>query len=300
MDERQAQIRERAGLEESRLNQEFIEWLRKWGTPILMVVAVLAVGYALRDLFHKASDTKLDTAFQELDSVGNSGNASPDALLAIASDYEGKGAVSGIARLEAADAYLDAVRRGIKPGAQFKTGGQPGELDNAADALTNEDRTKFLAQAGELYQKVYDEASGKSGQQLLTINALYGLAAVAEGQDQTDKAKGYYDQIAKLADATQFSQLGALAKERGGKLDQLKSVPKLFAKSELPPVPKAPEPAPIPAPAPAPASAPAPAATPEPTPGTAPSSPTAPAPAPPEPAPAPAPSPAPPPAENPK
>jgi hypothetical protein len=42
MDERQTQIRERAGLEEARYNQDFIEFLRRFGTPILMVAAVIA------------------------------------------------------------------------------------------------------------------------------------------------------------------------------------------------------------------------------------------------------------------
>src|SRR3954466_11659733 len=69
MDQRQAQIRERAGLEESRLNQEFIEWLRKWGTPMLLAVALLSVAYALRDKWHKAADDKLDNGFGELAAV---------------------------------------------------------------------------------------------------------------------------------------------------------------------------------------------------------------------------------------
>src|SRR4051812_13198792 len=115
MDERQTQIRERAGLEESRLNQEFIEWLRKWGTPIMLVVAVVAAAYALKDRWNKAADNKIDQGWQELEAVKQGGNVSPDALISLASDYEGVAAISPMARLEAADAYLDALRRGIKP-----------------------------------------------------------------------------------------------------------------------------------------------------------------------------------------
>jgi hypothetical protein len=299
MDERQAQIRERAGLEESRLNQEFIEWLRRWGTPILMVVAALAVAYALRDRWHKAVDTKLDAGFEELASATTGGNSSPDTLLAVASEYEGHASISNLARLDAADAYLDALRRGVKPGAVVKAEkDHEGELENPDDALSDADRVDFLKRAGDLYEQVYDQTASRSGQQLLTLNALYGLAAVAEGRQEFDKAKGYYEQIAKLAEANALPAHVALANERIKTLPDLQTVPKLFKKAELPPPPKKEEPAPpavtsAPAPAPAPApEGPAPGANPPAAPA-----PTTPSPAPgsatPVPAPTPAPAPAP-------
>jgi hypothetical protein len=296
MDERQAQIRERAGLEESRLNQEFIDWLRKWGTPILLVVALLAVGYNVKDRWHKARDTKLDAGFEELTAATMGGNSSPDTLLSIASTYDGHAAISSLARLDAADAYLDAIRRGVKPGAVLKTkeGTPTGELENPEDILTDSDRTNFLKLAGDLYQEVYDKCSTESGQQLLTINALYGLAAIAECRQEFDKAKGYYEQIAKLADASSLPAHAALANDRIKTLPDLVKVPKLFTKAELPPPPKPEEPpAPAVTPIAAPPSAPVPQA---PAPGTAPAEPSSPTPPPATPAPAPAPTPEPTPA----
>jgi hypothetical protein len=310
MDERQAQIRERAGLEESRLNQEFIEWLRKWGSPILMVVAVLAVAYALRDRWHKAADSKLDQGFEELAAATSGGNSSPDALLALANTYDGHAAISALARLEAADAYLDALRRGVKPGAVLKVENnrQTGELENPDDALTDADRTDFLKRSAELYQQVFDQTSAKAGQHVLTINALYGLAAVAEGRQELDKAKGYYEQIAKIAEANAMPAHAALANERIKKLPELQNVPKLYAKAELPPAPKKEEPAaptitPVsgpPAPVPAPpavlpdvlSNQPPAAPAPSPAPAPAPTDPGATPPANPAPIPAPAPAPA--------
>ena len=47
MEERQTQIREGAGLEESKLNVEFIDWLQRWSTPILLLVAGAALGMGL-------------------------------------------------------------------------------------------------------------------------------------------------------------------------------------------------------------------------------------------------------------
>jgi len=308
MDERQAQIRERAGLEESRLNQEFIDWLRKWGTPILLVVAVLAVGYALRDRWHKAADTKLDGGFEELAAATTGGNSNPDTLLAIASEYDGHASISSLARLEAADAYLDALRRGIKPGSVLKQDkDHVGELENPEDVLTDADRTDFLKRAGDLYQLVFDQTSPKPGQQILTLNALYGLAAVAEGRQEFDKAKGYYEQIAKIAAANSLPAHAALANDRIKRLPDLQTLPRLFSKAELPTPPKREEPpaptiTPVSGPPSAPPAAPAPGATAPPSPASAapgspaPASPTStPAPANPTPDPA-----APPPAPAPK
>ena len=162
----------------------------------MLVVAVLAVGYNLKDRWHKARDTKLDAGFEELTAATTGANSSPDTLISIASTYEGHASISSLARLDAADAYLDAIRRGVKPGAVLKPGkdgaAPTGELDNPDDILTDADRTTFLKQADDLYQQVYDKCSKESGQQLLTINALYGLAAIAECRQDFDKAKGYY------------------------------------------------------------------------------------------------------------
>ena len=179
------------------------------------------------------------------------------------------------------------------PAAQLSTEkGKEGQLDNPDDAITDKDRTDFLARAAELYQKVYDNTNGKAGHELLTINSLYGLAAVAEGRQELDKAKGFYEQIAKLADASHFPAHAALANDRIKKLPDLATAPKLYTKAELPPVPKKEEPAPPVVENPAPAPAPTPAATPTPAPAPGTETPASPAP-PANPNPAPAPTPAP-------
>lgn len=291
MDDRQQQIRERAGLEESRLNQEFIDWLRKWGTPILFVAALAAAGFALKQRMEKSHAEKVDNAFIDLDNASQGENPSPDSLTRVANDYEGVKSVSLLARLDAADAYLSAVQRGVKFGATLKTndkGQQDGTLESADQALTPEDRTTYLSSAGELYQAVYDKASNDAGKKLLTLSAMYGLAAVAEGQSTFDAAKDWYQKIESLTDKTPYAAHAELAKARIAKLDELAKVTPPLALAELPkrPEPPAPPkpvvtPAPAPGPAPVadpttttptttPTTPPAPAATPENAPGSAP------------------------------
>ncbi len=240
MDPRQTQIRERAGLEEGRYNQDFIDWLRKWGVPILFIFAVAAAGYGLRDRYKRAQDNKLDEAFSELELASASANPSPETFLQIAQTFDGKASVSTLARIDAADVYLDSARRGVRPGAALKA---DGELEKPEDALTADDRTNFLGKAGDLYQQAYDETHGDPGKRLLTISALYGVAAVSEGKQNLERAKSAYEEIANLAVAGGFLAHESVARDRLAKLQSLKDPAKVYSKAELPPVPEAPKPA---------------------------------------------------------
>ncbi|HYE63037.1 MAG TPA: hypothetical protein VD997_13655 [Phycisphaerales bacterium] len=234
------QIRVGAGLEESKYNEEFIDWLRKWGVPILFVVALVAAAYGLRMRWRQSQEAKLDTSFSELESVISGANPSPDSLLQIASDHADAGsAVAAIARLEAADAYLDSVRRGVRPGVTVKA---DGTLDKPEDALKPEEKAGFLTKAGDLYAQVYNDLRNDDGKRILAIGALYGMAAVAEDQNDLAKAKANYDEIVKLAEAGGLTAHIEVAKERIAKLDELKNVTPPFAKADLPPVPEAPKP----------------------------------------------------------
>jgi hypothetical protein len=238
MDERQAQIREGAGLEESKLNVEFIEWLRKWSTPMLMVVAVVALGFLLYQRWERAKLAEVDRAFGELDSALTSPNPSPESLKAIADSYEAVRAVPTIARLSAADLYLSTVRTGIKPGAQVKPDGSV----DATEVLSDEERSKSLNEAERLYKAVLDKTVGSNATVLHAISAAYGLAAVAESRGDLDKAKSYYEQVQKMADAAGFPEHSKVAKQRIDELPTLKDKPKLYVLSELPKPPEPPAP----------------------------------------------------------
>ncbi len=240
MDDRHTQIRERAGLEEARYNLEFIDWLRRWGVPILFIVALLLAAWGLRERYLRAQAVKLDESFAELEAVASGANPSPESLLQIAADHEsGRSSVADVARLEAADAYLDSVRRGVRPGVQVKA---DGTLENPEDALSDADRAAFLKKAAELYQTVYSKTRSDAGRQVLTIGSLFGLAAVAECQGELSAARGHYEEIIKLADVSGFASYGAVAKKRLENLPSLENPPALYAKAELPPVPEPPKP----------------------------------------------------------
>lgn len=290
LEERQRQIREGAGLEESRLNTEFIEWLKKYSTPVLLVVAVVAGGYALYHRYKRDQALKMDAATVELEAALTA--ASPTNLLAVASDHASRGAVPLIAKLSAADLHLDAFRTGVPAGIMLKP---DGGLPDGTSLLSEADRQSELTKAAELYQAVLDGTDSTTGQQLAAVNAAMGLSAVAESKGDFDKARQNYTLAADKAKNIGFTDLAALAQKRIESLDSIKTLPKLPATSELHaslrpveqptttplsniqlkdangnPINMSPTPMPAPATTPAPAPAPAPAAAPTPAPAPAP------------------------------
>lgn len=231
MDERHAQIKEGAGLEESKLNVEFIDFLKRWSTPVLIVIAAIAVGYFLYQKRKEAKSEALSAAFVELEAARSAG--SPAVLLSVAEDHAGQGAVAQIARLSAADIYLASYRSGIRPGAPLDPA--TGIPEDPEDVLsTDEARNQQLSTAEGLYQRVVDSTSGKVEMAQHSIGALFGLAAVAECKGDTAKAGTYLDQIESIARTADMPEFIELAKKRAQTLGTLADLPKLYTKAELP------------------------------------------------------------------
>jgi hypothetical protein len=251
IDNRHTQIREGAGLEESRLNVEFIEWLRKWSTPLLIVIAVAACGYVLYHKYHVRRETRANEAFASLETVLSGGNPNPTSLLSVADEYAGVRAVPMMARLEAADLYLSAVRRGVDPGAQV---GSDGKVSSDSDLMDEQERTTSLNEAARLYQAVLDECAGKPELAIHAIGATFGLAAVAECRGDMAAARSQYEAVKALAKQAGFSAQEKIADERIAGLDGRAQMPTLYEASALPKMPWIKEPPTDAAPAPAPAT----------------------------------------------
>jgi hypothetical protein len=238
MDPRQAQIRERAGLEESRLNQDFIEALRSYSTPVLLVLAIAAGGYVALTKYRKAQIEKLESAFTEFEAANSSTAPSPESLKRVAEDHGKVGAVAVLAKLRAADAYMDSVRSGLRPGAKVTS---TGALEKPEDAITDEERKTFLASAEALYAEVAQRTANNTPQLPLRVGAIFGLAAVAESRQDYDGAKAKYDEVVRVSEHTPFKMHAEVAKARIAKLDELKNLPKLYSEAELPADPTAPK-----------------------------------------------------------
>ncbi|MBX3376979.1 MAG: hypothetical protein KF678_08250 [Phycisphaeraceae bacterium] len=236
MDDRQTQIREGAGLTESKLNVEFIDWLRKWSTPILGLIAVVALGIVLMNRLERSRAAALDRAFEELETAARSATPNPETLKAVAAENAGIRAVPILAEMEAADLYLRSTRLGLRLGAKPKDDGTfPTE-----ELLTPEQRDANLAEADRLYRKVLDATASDKKKAVHALGAAFGVAAVAEARGNLDAAKQAYERAASIAESAGLKGQVAVAKSRIENLGKLAEAPKLLAQADLPKPPAPP------------------------------------------------------------
>ncbi len=251
MDERQQQIKAGAGLEDSRINQDLVDFLQKWGSWILMALAVAALIYAGMQWLERQRVAKVNEAFAALEGAGGGANPNPDALRRVADEYEGVESVAELARIKSADVLLDSVRMGIRSGAQINNDGSVGQIDpdgnvnSEGELLSDEERSRFLDQAQSLYASVLDATRGKEGKQTLAINAAFGLAAVYETKGEADRAREQLDLVVELAEQAGFPAIARLARSRTESLTTEAPGP-LLARADLPELPAPPEPEPAP------------------------------------------------------
>lgn len=228
MEERQRQIREGAGLEESRLNVEFIDFLKRFSTPLLMAIVLIAGAYFAWNRYRIRDERLTDEAFAQLDAAVEAKN--PVSLLRVAEENP-RGPIPLLARLSAADFHLDASRTGVPLGVTLDS---KGDLPPDTQPLTDDQRAEELRKAADLYQQVLDGSSGRRGLLEVSLVALHGLAACAESRGDIEAARGFYDRVIESANASGLPEWAKRAQKLKSSLDDLAAVPRLYKTSELP------------------------------------------------------------------
>lgn len=228
LEQRQTEIQEGAGLTESRLNRDFIDFLKKWGGVILLVILAITAGYlGLRRLSEHREQTRA-AAFDDLEAARASGN--PAGLVQLADEHSGQGAVPVLARLEAADAYRVAAYRGLAPGAAVES---DGSVKDPKDILNAEGRERLLAQAATQYQLALDGAEADPGMAIQAISARFGLAAIAETRGQTEEARKQYEAAQAHATRAGFTDLAETAKRRIATMSEFVEMPVLLSRADV-------------------------------------------------------------------
>ena len=236
-------IVEGAGLEESRLNQEFIDWLRKWGSPLLLVLCAAAAAWAGWQWWSRQQGKALNEAYVQLAAAEES--KSPDGLLRVAREHTSRGAVAVLATLRAADLYYESALTRLAPG------GTPGK---AEDALSDEQRSANLEQARGLYAQAATLAGEKREWAVHAVTAKFGVGSVAETLGKADDAQRAYTEAAAIATKADLPALAAIAEKHKADVPTMIALAPLRMTEQVAssrrPQPKAPEaPAPIIAPA---------------------------------------------------
>ena len=212
MDDRQTEIRAGAGLEDSRINKEVIDFLNKWSSPVILVFAIAALVWAGLRWMEQKKVEKIDRAFGDLQAATMGGNPSPASLNVLAETYAGVRSVPVIAKLTTTDLYLTAYLRGVQPGSEISR--LTGEPVNEGDVLDENQRQLYLDQAGDLAKEVIALTEGDDGKALLTIHGLIRAGAVAECKRDFDAAASNYNRVITLADQIQMPALGAFGQMR--------------------------------------------------------------------------------------
>ena len=214
---------QQADLSESRVNDDFVLWLKTWGQNLLLVVLVIAALGMGWFWWQQKKERERDNAWSELE-----GAALPAALQEIAARHEGKDSIALFAELEAADTYLLAVI----------TEKRFDRDANAIDAaMTPELRAEWLREADRLYKKVADRVSAakSTGEYGFLFGALFGRAAVAEDMGDLKAAEGFLREIETRAKGTDFATAGEVAAKRLASLAAVGSPVKLPSKPVVAP-----------------------------------------------------------------
>ena len=132
MDDRLKQV-QTTDLTDSRLNHEFVAWLKTSGMNYLLMLLLVACAFLAWDWWNRKQDEAIDTAWTELSSA-----TSPAALRGVADTHASVDGVAELSLLTAGDILLQSARTGLRPG--LAAGDEGAEL-------TAEDKTSTLQEA---------------------------------------------------------------------------------------------------------------------------------------------------------
>ena len=197
-------------LTESRLNSDFLFWLKTKGPNYLLLAMLVLCGFMGLNWWENRMALARDGAWNEFLSA-----QTPQALIEVANKHTDTDAISQLATINAADAYMQSIQMNKR----FDR--EAGATDAA---MTPELRAEYLAEADRLYAKIVSEGSQSAGpRSLLTVAALFGRASVAETKNDPTQAALFLTQAQELAAKT-YPQLAKVAQHRKETLPQLANV----------------------------------------------------------------------------
>lgn len=175
-DNRLSQIKE-TDLTESRLNEEFVTWLKTKGLNWLLLVLVALLGWMGWNLWQQKQAEARDVAWEELAAA-----TLPVSLEEVAVRHGAIDSVAAMAYLAAGDRYLSSIQNGVR-------------FDRTADQvdyrLDAETRAEFLDAADAAYRNAITavEAAGPDPEGTLSpllMAAWFGRAAIAESRGELE------------------------------------------------------------------------------------------------------------------
>ena len=216
MDERLKQVHQ-TELSESRINEDFVEWLKTKGPQYLLIMLVGVCGYLgwFRWKQHKAN--YYNGAWAEFVQC-----QLPGSFEDVAQRYADVPGLPQQAMRAAADIWLKSVQNGTVLGDE-----------QAAQVLNDEQRLDYLERAGTIYHTLANADDGSLAMTLYTVSAMQGIAVVAESTGDIDEATRWYDDAARRAEFF-YPELARRIRERAATAGEYAEPVRLPTKAELP------------------------------------------------------------------
>jgi hypothetical protein len=205
MDKRLQEI-QHGTLTESRLNSDFLYWLKTKGPNWLLGAMMVFCAIMGWNWWENRAAQSRDSAWNELLTA-----QTPQALIEVANKHGGTDAISELATLNAADAYMESLRSNKR----FDR-----EAGAADAAVTPELRTEYLAEADRLYAKVAGDGKATGPRGLLQVAGLFGRAAVAETRGDAAQAEQFLTQANQMTQKS-YPHIAAIALEHQRSLPEL-------------------------------------------------------------------------------
>lgn len=181
MDRERLQQVQQSDLSESRVNEDFVNWIKTSGPWYLLAVLIGIAVYMYIVNIQRAELRAREQAWFDFSEAVMP--ASLEDVATIHGDIDG---IANLARLRAANTYLQAMQSNLAIGSTMEDG----------TPLSEEDRSKGMEHATMLYKQVIESDDGSFGDTIVTVNALNGLAALSESVGDIDMARTYYEQSA--------------------------------------------------------------------------------------------------------
>lgn len=183
-------------LNESRVNEDFLDWLKGWGLNILLGLLVALLGVVLWHRYQQGAEESRDAAWVQYAQAMSA--PGPELLEQVAAtpDVADVDAIGLLARTRAAERYMNAVLAGRQLREDLVPEDEPAPEPAPLDAET---RADYLDRADALYADVVAADDGTSAMTIHAWTGLMGRAAAAEARGEMDAARDFYAEAAERA-----------------------------------------------------------------------------------------------------
>lgn len=191
-------------LTESRINDDFVFWLKKNGMNYLLVVLIAACALLGFNYWQRKNVEKTATAWSDMMNA-----TLPEALEQVAKDHADVPQVAMMALLSAGDLRLRQIQSGVVTPAQGTTPAVV--LDEAGRKIAQDAADEDYRNAADLATKA--AGGSRANAALVVLQSLFGRAAIAESRDDIEASRKFLADAESTA-GENWAPIAKLAKAR--------------------------------------------------------------------------------------